>query len=64
MLKGPKYKLQMLRTDIMENATNCLGNNNVVILNLSVLESTLNNKNNYFTYKYVQEAIASGMSLI
>ena len=44
MLKGLKYKLWMFGIEILENEAKCFGDNNAVILNLSVLELILKKK--------------------
>ena len=64
MLKGMTYKLRMFGIKIMDNETNIFGDNNSVILNSSVRESRLNKKHHSRNYNYVQEAVASGMSLV
>ena len=41
MLKRKKYKLRMFGIEMMKNETKTFGDNNALILNLSVLESTV-----------------------
>ena len=64
MFNGMKYKLHMFGIEMMENETKVFRDNNAVILNLSVLESILKNKNHSTNYNYVQAAAASGIALI
>ena len=62
MIKGLKYKLRMFGIDIMD--TKVFGDNNSVILNASVPESTLKKKHLSVNYHYVREAVAAGIALI
>ena len=48
----------------MENETKLFENNNIVILSLSVLESTLKTKHHSIHYNYVWVAVDSVMALI
>ncbi len=62
MIKALKYKLLMFGIEIMD--TKIFGDNNSVILNASVPESTLKKKHHSVNYNYVREAVAAGMALI
>ena len=53
MIKALKYKLWMFRIGIMEDETKMYGDNNAVILNTSVPESTLKKKHHSINYNYV-----------
>ena len=53
MLKGLKYKLRIFVIEMMENETKSFGDNNDVILNLSVPESRLKKKHHSINYNYV-----------
>ena len=64
MIKALKYKLWMFGIDIMEDETKIYGDNNAVILNTSVPESTLKKKHHSINYNYVREAVAAGIALI
>ena len=64
MVKALKYKLWMFGIEIMEDETKIYGDNNAVILNTSVPESTLKKKHHSINYNYVREAVASGIALI
>ena len=61
MIKALKYKLWMFGIEIMEGETKLYGDNNAVILNTSVPESTLKKKHRSMNYNYVREA---GVALI
>ena len=62
MVKALKYKLRMFGIEIMD--TKIFGDNNSVILNASVPESTLKKKHHSVNYNYVREAVAAGIALI
>ncbi len=62
MIKALKYKLLMFGIEIID--TKIFGDNNSVILNSSVPESTLKKKHHSVNYNYVREAVAAGMALI
>ena len=64
MVKALKYKLWMFGIEIMEDETRIYGDNNAVILNTSVPESTLKKKHHSINYNYVREAVAAGIVLI
>ena len=64
MIKALKYKLWMFGIEIMEDKTKIFGDNNAVIINTSVPESTLKKKNHLINYNYVRESIAAGIVLI
>ena len=64
MVKALKYKLWMFGIKIMENEVKIYGDNNAVILNALVLESTLKKKHHSVNYNYVREAVAAGIALI
>ena len=64
MIKALKYKLRMFGIGIMEDETKIFGDNNAVILNSSVPESTLKRKHHSVNYNYVREAVAAGITLI
>ena len=64
MIRALKYKLWMFGIEIMENETKIFGDNNAVILNTSVPESTLKKKHHSINYNYVREAVAAGIVLI
>ena len=54
----------MFGIEIMEDETKIYGDNNAVILNTSVPESTLKKKHHSINYNYVREAVAAGVTLI
>ena len=62
MIKALKYKLLMFGIEIID--TKVFGDNNSVIINSSVPESTLKKKHHSVNYNYVREAVAAGMALI
>ena len=64
MIQGLKYKLWMFGIEMTEDETRILGDNNAVIINTSVLESTLKKKHHSINYNYVRESIAAGIVLI
>ena len=64
MIKALKYKLWMFGVEIMMNETKIYGDNNAVILNASIPESTLKKKHHSVNYNYVREAVAAGITLI
>ena len=63
MIKALKYKLWMFGIEIMEDETKIFGDNNAVIINTSVPESTLKKKHHSINYNYVRESIATGIVL-
>ena len=48
----------------MEDETKIYGDNNAVVLNTSVPESTLKKKQHSINYNYVREAVTAGIALI
>ena len=64
MIKALKYKFWMFGIGIMEDDTKIFGDNNAVIINTSVPESTLKKKHYSINYNYVRESIAEGIVLI
>ena len=64
MIKALKYKLWMFEIEIIEYETKIFGENNAVIANTSVPESTLKKKHHLLNYNYVQEAVTAGVTLI
>ena len=64
MIKSLKYKLWIFGIEIMEDETKIFGENNAVIINTSVPESTLKKKHQLINYNYVRESIAAGIFLI
>ena len=64
MIKALKYKLWMFGIGILDDEAKIYGDNNAVILNASVPESTLKKKHHSINYNYVREAVASGVALI
>ena len=64
IIKALKYKLWMFGIEIMEDETKIFGENNAVIINTSVPESTLKKKHHSINYNYVREFIAAGIVLI
>ena len=64
MIKGLKYKLRMFGIEIMEDETKIFGDNNAVILNSSVPESTLKKKHHSINYNFVRECVAAGIALV
>ena len=64
MIKALKYKLWMFGIEIMEDETKIFGDNNAVIINTSVPESTLKKKHHSINYNYVRESIAERIVLI
>ena len=64
MIKALKYKLWMFGIKIMEDETKIFGDNNAVIINNLVPESTLKKKHHSINYNYVRESIAAGIVLI
>ena len=63
MIKALNYKLRMFGIPI-DGPAQVFGDNNAVILNSSVPESTLKKKHHSVNYNYVREAVASGLALI
>ena len=49
---------------VMEDETKIFGDNNAVIINTSVPESTLKKKHHSIVYNYVRESIPAGIVLI
>ena len=64
MIKALKYKVWIFGIEIMEDKTKIFGDNNAVIINTSVPESTLHKKHHSINYNYVRESIAAGIVLI
>ena len=64
MIKALKYKLWMFGIEILEDETKIFGDNNSVIINTSVPESTLKKKHHSINYNFVREAVAAGLALI
>ena len=64
MIKALKCKLWMFGIEIMEDETKIFGDNNAVIFNTSVPDSTLKKKHHSINYNYVRESIAAGIVLI
>ena len=64
MIKALKYKLWLFGIEIMEDETKIFGDNNAVIINTSVPESTLKKKHYSINYNYVRESISAGIILI
>ena len=64
MIKALKYKLWMFGIKIMEDETKIFGDNNAVIINTSVPESTLKKKHHSINNNYVRDSIAAGIVLI
>ena len=54
----------MFGIKIMVDETRIFGDNNEVIINTSVPESTLKKKNHSINYNYVRESIVAGIVLI
>ena len=54
----------MFGIEIMEDETKIFGENNAVIINTPVPESTLKNKHHSINNNYVRESIAAGIVLI
>ena len=63
MIKSLNYKLRMFSIPICDNAK-VFGDNNSVILNCSVPESTLKKKHHSINYNYVRECVAAGIGLV
>ena len=64
MIKALKYKLRMFGIEILEDETKIFGDNNAVIINTSVPESTLKKKHHSINYNYIRESVAAGIVLI
>ena len=64
MIKALKYKLSMFGIEVLENETKVFGDNNSVIIYISVPESTLKKKHHSVNFNYVREAVAAGLILI
>ena len=64
MVKALKYKLRMFGIEILDDETKVFGDNNAVIINTSVPESTLKKKHHSINYNYVRESVAAGIVLI
>ena len=54
----------MFGIEMTEDETKIFGDNNAVIINTSVPESTLKKKHQSINYNYVRESIAAGIVLI
>ena len=64
MIKALKYKLWMFGIEIIDDETKIFGDNQSVITNVSVPESTLKKKHHSVNFNYVREAVAAGIALI
>ena len=64
MVKSLKYKLWMFGIDIMQDETKIFGDNQSVITNTTIPESTLKKKHHSVNYNFVREAVAAGVALI
>ena len=54
----------MFGIEMMEDETKIIGDNNAVIINTSVPESTLKKMHHSINYNYVRESIVAGIFLI
>eukprot|EP00557_Chaetoceros_sp_GSL56_P007431 CAMPEP_0176495028 /NCGR_PEP_ID=MMETSP0200_2-20121128/10431_1 /TAXON_ID=947934 /ORGANISM="Chaetoceros sp., Strain GSL56" /LENGTH=100 /DNA_ID=CAMNT_0017892865 /DNA_START=116 /DNA_END=418 /DNA_ORIENTATION=- len=63
MIKALNYKLRMFGIPI-DGPAQVYGDNNSVILNSSVPESTLKKKHHSVNYNYVRECVAAGIGLV
>ena len=63
MIKALNYKLRMFGIPI-DGPAQVFGDNNAVILNSSVPESTLKKKHHSVNYNYVRECVAAGIGLV
>lgn len=63
MIKAMNYKLRMFGIPI-DGPAQVYGDNNAVILNSSVPESTLKKKHHSVNYNYVRECVAAGIGLV
>ena len=63
MVKALSYKLRMFGIPI-DVPAQVYGDNNAVVLNSSVPESTLKKKHNSVNYNYVRECVAAGIGLV
>ena len=63
MIKAMNYKLRMFGIPILETAK-VFGDNNSVVLNCSVPESSLKKKHHSINYNYVRECVAAGIGLV
>jgi hypothetical protein len=63
MIKGLRYKLRMLGVPLDGHAHICVDNQSVVF-NTTIPESTLKKKCNAISYHFVREAIASGIGKV
>jgi len=63
MIKSLNYKLRMFGIPI-DGPAQVYGDNNAVILNSSVPESTLKKKHHSVNYNYVRECVAAGIGLV
>ena len=64
MIKALKYKLWMFGIEIMEDETKIFCDNNSVVINTSIPESTLKKKHHSINFNYVREAVAAKVILI
>ena len=64
MTKALKYKLWTFGVEIMDEETKIFGDNQSVVTNTSVPESTLKKKHHSVNFNYVREAVAAGVALI
>ena len=63
MIAGLRYKLRMMGVPI-DGAANVMVDNQSVVYNTTLPESTLKKKSNAIAYHYVRENVASGMMRI
>ena len=59
-----RYKLRIFGIDIIEDGTKLFGDNNAVIVNTSMPDSTLKKKHHSINYNYIREVVAAGIILI
>ena len=64
MIKALKYRLWMFGVEIMDEETKIFGDNQSVVTNTSVPESTLKKKHHSVNFNYVREAVAARVALI
>ena len=64
MVKALKYKLLMFGIGILEDETKVFSDNQSVVTNTSVPESTLKKKHYSINFNYVRECVAAGTILI
>ena len=63
MIKAMTYKLRMFGIPILDTPK-VFGDNNSVVLNCSVPESTLKKKHHSINYNHVRECVAAGIGLV